>query len=137
MIQNGNKVKVHYTGKIGENVFDSSVNKEPIEFTVGSKQVIEGFENAVLGKNIGDKVSVKIEPNEGYGVVNNDLIFSVDRNQVPPDVQVGQTLQGVNPDGMPFNVAVTDIQESVVILDANHPLAGQTLEFDIEIVSFE
>lgn len=137
MIQRGNKVKVHYTGKIGEEIFDSSEGKEPIEFTLGSQEVIAGFENAIIGKNVGDKVTVTISPEEGYGDLRDDLIISVEKSQVPADVQIGHTLQGVNPDGMPFNVTVSEIQEDMVILDANHPLAGKTLEFEIEVVSFQ
>jgi FKBP-type peptidyl-prolyl cis-trans isomerase 2 len=137
MIQNGNKVKVHYTGKTNGEIFDSSEGREPIEFVVGSKQVIEGFENAVIGKNIGDEIVVEIPPSEGYGESKDDLIISVAKDQVPPDAQIGQTLQGVDPEGMPFNVMVSDIQDDVVILDLNHPLSGKTLQFTISIVSFE
>jgi len=137
MIQKGNKVKVHYTGMTDGEIFDSSEGREPIEFTVGSQEVITGFENAVLGKNIGDTVNVTISPAEGYGELRDDLIISVDKSQVPVDIQIGHTLQGVNPDGMPFNVNVSEIHDDKVILDANHPLAGKILQFEISVVSFE
>lgn len=137
MIQKGNKVKVHYTGKIGNDIFDSSEGREPIEFTVGSQEVIVGFEEAVIGKNIGDIVSVSINPEDGYGELRDDLIISVSKDQVPSDIQVGHTLQGVDKDGEPFNVTVAEIKDDVVILDANHPLSGKILEFEISIVSFQ
>lgn len=137
MIKQGNTVKVHYTGRLEDNsVFDSSNGKEPIEFQVGSQQVIEGFESAVMGLTKGDKTTVTIPSDKAYGELRNELIQQVPRNQVPQDVQVGVQLQGVNPQGQPFVVTVTEVNESSVTIDANHPLAGKNLIFDIEVVDF-
>lgn len=135
MIKKGNTVKVHYTGKLEDNqVFDSSAGRQPIEFQVGNQQVIEGFESAVLGLNKGDKTTITIEPDKAYGSVRPELIMAVPKGQVPQDVAVGVQLQGVGQNGEPFNVTVTEINESTVTLDANHPLAGKKLIFDIEVV---
>ena len=137
MIKQGNTVKVHYTGRLEDNsVFDSSNGKEPIEFQVGIQQVIEGFESAVMGLTKGDKTTVTIPSDKAYGELRNELIQQVPRNQVPQDVQVGVQLQGVNPQGQPFVVTVTEVNESSVTIDANHPLAGKNLIFDIEVVDF-
>ena len=137
MIKQGNTVKVHYTGRLEDNsVFDSSNDKEPIEFEVGSQQVIEGFESAVMGLTKGDKTTVTIPSDKAYGELRNELIQQVPRNQVPQDVQVGVQLQGVNPQGQPFVVTVTEVNESTATIDANHPLAGKTLIFDLEVVDF-
>jgi peptidylprolyl isomerase len=135
MIQKGNTVKVHYTGKLEDNkVFDSSAGRQPIEFQVGNQQVIEGFESAVLGLNKGDKTTITIDPDKAYGDIRPELIMAVPKNQVPQDVKVGVQLQGVGQNGEPFNVTVREINESTVTLDANHPLAGKKLIFDIEVV---
>ena len=137
MIKQGNTVKVHYTGRLEDNsVFDSSNGKEPIEFQVGSQQVIEGFESAVMGLTKGDKTTVTIPSDKAYGELRNELIQQVPRNQVPQDVQVGVQLQGVNPQGQPFVVTVTEVNESSATIDANHPLAGKTLICDLEVVDF-
>lgn len=138
MIKQGSTVKVHYTGKFEDDkVFDSSEGKQPIEFIVGDKQVIEGFENAVIGLEKGGKVTVNIVPEKAYGVVREELIITVPKNSVPSDVQIGSLLQGVNQTGEPFNVLVKEIKENDVLLDANHPLAGKTLNFEIEVVDFK
>lgn len=138
MITQGNTVKVHYTGKLEDNqVFDSSNGKEPIEFLVGSQQVIEGFESAVLGLTKGDKTTVNIPADKAYGELREDLLITVPKNQVPSDVQVGAQLQGIGQNGEPFNVTVKTVSESEVVLDANHPLAGKNLIFEIEVVDFQ
>ena len=138
MIQQGSTVRVHYTGKFeDQKVFDSSNGKEPIEFIVGGQQVIEGFESAVLGLNKGDKTSVTISPDKAYGSIKEDLIMTVPKSNVPDDVHIGVSLQGIGQNGEPFSVTVREINESGVVLDANHPLAGKTLVFDIEVVDFQ
>lgn len=138
MITQGNTVKVHYTGKLEDNqVFDSSEGKQPIEFLVGSQQVIEGFESAVLGLTKGDKTTVNIPADKAYGELREDLLITVPKNQVPSDVQVGAQLQGIGQNGEPFNVTVKTVSESEVVLDANHPLAGKNLIFEIEVVDFQ
>jgi peptidylprolyl isomerase len=136
MITNGSTIEVHYTGKFSDGeVFDSSIGKQPLKFTVGQGQLITGFENAVIEKNIGDKVSVTISPENAYGLVREDLIVQVTHDKMPGKVEVGQTLQAASENGHPINVTIKEVNENYVVVDANHPLAGKELVFDIEIVS--
>jgi FKBP-type peptidyl-prolyl cis-trans isomerase 2 len=134
-IENGNTVKVHYTGTFenGE-VFDSSVERnEPISFTVGTKQVIPGFENALMGMAIGESKKVTLMPEQAYGNVINEMIQEVDKTLVPPTVKVGEVLTSQTDQG-PFNVVVSEVNENTVVLDGNHPMAGKTLVFELEVV---
>ena len=134
-IENGNTVKVHYTGTFenGE-VFDSSVERnEPISFTVGSKQVIPGFENALMGMTIGESKKVTLVPEQAYGTVINEMIQEVDKTLVPPTVKVGEVLTSQTEQGQ-FNVVVREVNENTVLLDGNHPMAGKTLVFELEVV---
>lgn len=134
MIQNGSTVQVHYTGKLTDGTtFDSSVGRAPFQFQVGSFQVIPGFENCLMGKSTGDKITVTIPCDEAYGQVRNDLIVNVPKNQLPGEVEVGQSLQATN-EGQSFNVEVKEIFEDYVVIDGNHPLAGEDLIFDIEVL---
>ena len=136
MIENGNVVDVHYVGKLTDgNVFDSSEGREPLKFEVGSGQIIPGFENAVMGKTIGDKVTVTINPEMAYGEVREDLFVQLPLDKMPGDVEVGQMLQAMTDDGRATQVRVHEVNTDNVIIDGNHPLAGQDLIFDIEIVS--
>lgn len=136
MIENGNVVDVHYVGKLTDgNVFDSSEGREPLKFEVGSGQIIPGFENAVMGKAVGDKVTVTINPEMAYGEVREDLFVQLPIDKMPGDVEVGQMLQAMSDDGRATQVRVHEVNEDTVIIDGNHPLAGQDLIFDIEIVS--
>jgi len=134
MIEKGSKVKVHYTGKLEDNnVFDTSVNKEPLEFTVGEGMLIPGFENGVLGMKTGDKKTIELSVGEAYGERRDDLINEIPKNNLPENVEVGQMLQAETEQG-PITVVVTDINEETAKIDANHPLAGRKLFFDLEIV---
>jgi len=136
-VKDGDTVKVHYTGSLEDgSVFDSSENKEPLEFTLGTGQLIPGFEKAVEGMTQGDKTKVTIPANEAYGQVREDLVISVPKNNLPEDVtpQVGMQLQLNQPDGQAVPVRITEVQEEEVTLDANHPLAGEDLVFNIELV---
>ena len=136
MIENGNVVDVHYVGKLTDgNVFDSSEGREPLKFEVGSGQIIPGFENAVMGKTVGDKVTVTINPEMAYGEVREDLFVQLPIDKMPGDVEPGQMLQAMSDDGRATQVRVHEVNEDNVIIDGNHPLAGQDLIFDIEIVS--
>jgi len=137
MIQIGSTVNVHYTGKLksGE-VFDSSEGKDPLSFTIGTGQIIPGFENAIIGKNAGDKVTIEIDTKEAYGEYREDLLVKVENDQLPGPVEVGQVLQADN-GGQPVNVTVKEVNEDHVIIDGNHPLSGKDLIFDIEVVSFQ
>jgi FKBP-type peptidyl-prolyl cis-trans isomerase 2 len=138
MIQKGNVVAVHYTGKLtnGE-VFDSSEGRDPLKFQVGSGQIIPGFEDAIIGKNIGDRVTVNISPKEAYGEVREDLIVQVPLEQMPGEVEVGQSLQAQADNGQAVNVIVKEVNKDHVVIDGNHPLSGMTLEFEIEVLEIE
>ena len=134
MIEKGSKVKVHYTGKLDDNeVFDSSKDKEPLEFTVGEGQLIPGFENGVMGLNTGDKKTIELEPNEAYGPVREDLINEVPKENLPEGIKVGAALQAQTEQG-PVRVTVVELNEEIGKVDANHPLAGKKLIFDLEVV---
>ena len=136
-IQQGDTVKVHYTGTLKDGtVFDSSVEREPLEFTMGNGQLIAGFEAAVLGKAPGETVTVEIPPEKAYGPYQKEAVLEVPRDQLPSnlDPQEGQQLQLTQENGQVFNVRVTEVSEGSVTLDANHPLAGQELTFEIEVL---
>lgn len=131
------KVKVHYTGKLSSGeVFDSSVDREPIEFVVGGGQMIKGFDDGVLGMGLNEKKTLNIPADQAYGESNPALIQTLDRTQLPPDLkpEVGQTLVAGSPEGQEMHVQVTEVTEATITIDANHPLAGKELIFDIELV---
>ncbi|MBD5553211.1 MAG: peptidylprolyl isomerase [Desulfovibrio sp.] len=135
-IKNGDKVRVHYTGRLKDGtVFDSSLDREPLEFTVGTGQLIAGFENAIRGREPGEKLTVSIDPEHGYGQQDNDLVFTVSREQVPEHIplKVGTPLQLTSDKGN-MDVTITEVGPEEITLDANHPLAGKDLEFEIEIL---
>lgn len=136
-VKEGDVVKVHYTGKLtsGEQ-FDSSVDREPLEFTVGAGQMIKGFDAALPGMAIGEKKTINIPAEEGYGERSDEAIIPFPKENIPDDMKLeeGMTLTLSNQDGQPMPVIVKEIKEDVVILDANHFLAGQELIFDIELV---
>ena len=138
LAKNGDTVKVHYTGKLADGTqFDSSVDREPLEFALGEEQVIQGFDQAVIDMAVGDKKSVDIACDQAYGPHREELIIEVDKGEFPDDLkpEVGQKLQLNQPNGTHLIVVVSDVTESAVTLDANHPLAGKDLTFDIELVS--
>ena len=137
MIQNGSTVAVHYTGKLtnGEQ-FDSSVGREPLSFQIGAQQVIPGFENGIIGKNVGDKVTINIPADQAYGQIREDLYMKVPNAQLPGAVQVGQQLQAMNGQQV-INVTVTEVNEDHAVIDGNHPLAGENLIFDIEVMEVQ
>lgn len=135
--KDGDTVKVHYTGKLEDGtVFDSSEERAPLEFTIGSGQIIPGFEQAVIGMEPGEAKTATIPPEEAYGPHREDMTLTVDRGQFPEDInpEPGQQLQIQQPDGRAAVVTVSDVSASTVTLDANHPLAGQPLTFDIRLV---
>jgi FKBP-type peptidyl-prolyl cis-trans isomerase 2 len=135
--QNGDKVKVHYHGKLrsGE-TFDSSNGREPLEFTVGSGQVIKGFDDGVRGMQQGDKKTIEIPVGDAYGEKEDERVVEFPKTQFPPDLtpQVGMQLMMSDGAGQQLPVVIVEIKEDSVVLDANHPLAGQDLIFDIELV---
>ena len=134
----GDRVKIHYTGKLTNGtVFDSSAGREPLEFTLGSGQVIAGFDEAVDCMAVGEAKSILIPVDKAYGPRNEQLIMDIPRSQVPPDLdpQVDQQLQMGGPNGEVIVVKVVKVTESAITLDANPPLAGEDLNFDIELVA--
>ena len=136
-IKEGDTIKVHYTGTIADGtVFDSSKEREPLEFTIGAGKLIPGFEKAVVGMAVGDTSKVTIPSDEAYGEKREDMVIDVDKGQIPPDIkpEVGQQLQVQQKDGGAIPVVITEITDETVQLDANHPLAGQDLTFEIEVV---
>jgi FKBP-type peptidyl-prolyl cis-trans isomerase 2 len=138
MIQNGSTVNVHYTGRLTDGeVFDTSEGKDPLSFTVGTGQIIPGFENAIIGKTTGDKVTVNIPAAEAYGEIREDLVVKVPNSQLPGAVEVGMSLQAQAENGMPVNVTVKEVNEDHAVIDGNHPFAGKELIFDIEVVSVQ
>ncbi|MFO7899264.1 MAG: peptidylprolyl isomerase [Planctomycetota bacterium] len=133
----GSTVKVHYTGKLEDGtVFDSSVEREPIEFSLGSGSIIPGFEKAVIGMDPGELKTITLSPEEAYGPRDDGRVVEVERDDFPPNIdpEVGQRLQVGAEGGDRQIVTVSKVSDDSVELDANHPLAGQTLTFDIQLV---
>jgi peptidylprolyl isomerase len=138
MVETGKVVAVHYTGKLTDGeMFDTSEGRDPLKFQVGSGQIIPGFEQAIMGKNIGEKVTINILADDAYGQIREDLIVSVPKTQMPGEVEVGQPLQATGENGQAINVIVKEVTEEHVMIDGNHPLAGKDLVFDIEVVEIE
>ena len=136
-VKKGDKVKIHYTGRIKDgSVFDSSIEREPIEFEIGSGRVIAGVDKGVIGMKPGEKKEVAVPPQEGYGEYEQKLLIDVPMDKIPKDIkpEVGMRLQMVNNMGQPLPVLVTEVNDESVKLDANHPLAGKDLVFNIELV---
>ena len=137
--QNGNTVKVHYTGTLDDgSVFDSSKNRSPLQFVIGRQQVVPGFEKAVIGRSVGDKFTVTIPAAEAYGESQKDLIIEVPRSQIPPNITpqkgLGLTMQVAEGS---IDVIVSEVTDTHITLDANHPLAGENLTFEIEIIDIQ
>jgi len=130
-------VKVHYTGKLSDGqVFDSSANREPLSFQVGAGQVIKGFEDAIVGMEVEEEKSFTIGFQEAYGPVREDLIQEVSRTHLPDDLkpELGQELVAQQPNGQKVSVRVVKVDDQNITVDANHPLAGKDLLFDIKLV---
>ncbi len=133
----GNVVKVQYTGRLADgSVFDSSEESRPLQFIVGKNEVVKGFEQAVVGMVSGEKRTVTVPSSEAYGPVKPEQIEEIDLSVLPEDMEVelGSKLEVTRPDGSIFYVAVVGLTEDTVTLDANHPLAGKDLTFDIEML---
>ncbi len=134
----GDTVKIHYTGTLADGkVFDSSTGHDPLEFTIGGGQVIAGFEEAVIGMRVGESKQVTIPAEKAYGNRQEDLVIKAPREQIPPDLdpRVGQRLQMGGAGGELIQVSVTEVTATHVTLDANPPLAGKELNFQIEMVA--
>ncbi|OGW27387.1 MAG: peptidylprolyl isomerase [Nitrospirae bacterium GWC2_57_13] len=133
----GDSVVVHYTGKLADGtVFDSSRDRQPIQFKVGDGQVIPGVENAVVGMNVGDSKTAKIPSEEAYGPRRDDMVVTLDRSQLPADLdpKVGQRLELTQENDQTVLATITDLSEKNITLDGNHPLAGKELTFELELV---
>jgi peptidylprolyl isomerase len=138
--QEGNKVKVHYTGTLDNGQqFDSSRDREPLEFTLGEGKVIPGFEDAVTGMEVGDVEKVTISAENAYGERRDDLVVEVNKDELPDDAEpeVGMQLQMKHQSGQAIPVQISEVKDDIVVLDANHPLAGKDLTFEIELVEID
>lgn len=136
-VKSGDTVKVHYHGKLSSGeTFDTSAGKEPLQFEVGGGMVIPGFDQGVTGMEVGEKKTIHIPFLEAYGPRNPEMVIPMPRDRFPPDMEIelGMPLGMSDPEGHQFQVTIVEIKEDVVMLDANHPLAGQDLVFDLELV---
>jgi FKBP-type peptidyl-prolyl cis-trans isomerase 2 len=136
-VKNGDKVKVHYHGKLTDGtVFDSSLERDPLEFEVGSGMVIKGFDDGVSGMTTGQKKTINIPVNEAYGPKSQEMVIQFPKSEFPADFvpAVGLQLNMTGANGEVIPVVVAEIADDFVLLDANHPLAGQALIFDLELV---
>lgn len=137
MIENGQKVKIHYTGTLDDgSQFDSSSGRDPLEFEMGAGMVIPGFEKGVSDMQVGEKKTIHIPAEEAYGEKRDDMVMDFERSQLPeglePEVGMGLQMQG--PQGQAIPVQITAVAEETITIDANHPLAGQNLNFELELV---
>lgn len=133
-------VKVHYTGKLENGqIFDSSIEREPLEFTLGKGQLIPGFENGVLGMKISEKKTIKIPHTEAYGEVKKELFHEVGKDKLPEELklEIGMPLVSKAPDGSERQLIVSEIKDETIVVDANHPLAGKNLLFDLEVIAIQ
>ncbi len=135
--KDGDTVKVHYTGKLENGtVFDTSTDRQPLELTLGSGKIIPGFEKGITGMGVGDRKTITVLPEEAYGPSRKELIVDIKKTDLPEDITpaIGKQLQVQQKDGNPIEITITDMDEDTVTLDANHPLAGNTLLFEVELV---
>ena len=135
--KSGDTVRIHYTGTLDDGTqFDSSAGRDPLEFALGGGQVIPGFDNAVDGMTVGDSKTVTIPPEEAYGQRHEQLVQQVSRDALPDEIEpaVGMQLQSQSPEGQVMMLVVTEVGDESITVDANHPLAGQALTFEIELV---
>jgi peptidylprolyl isomerase len=137
-VKSGDTVKVHYHGRLTDGTtFDSSEGRDPLEFQVGSGQVIKGFDEGVTAMGIGEKKTVHIPVNEAYGERSEEMVVEFPKSNFPPELapEIGMQLTMTNNEGQQIPVVIIEVKEEIVVLDANHPLAGQDLVFDLELVS--
>jgi len=139
-VKKGDKIKVHYHGKLDDGTtFDSSEGRDPLAFEVGSGMVIPGFDAGVTGMEKGEKKTIKIPSDEAYGPMLNEMVMEFPKERFPEDMkpEVGMSLNMSNQEGQSFPVVIKEVKDDVVVLDANHPLAGKDLTFDLELVEIE
>ncbi len=140
MIDNGQKVKIHYTGTLDDGTkFDSSEGRDPLSFEMGAGMVIPGFETGVKDMAVGEKKSIHIPAAEAYGEVRKEMVMEFERNQLPEGLEpeAGMSLQMQGPEGQPIPVQITAVAETTITIDANHPLAGQNLNFELELIKID
>lgn len=138
-IATGSKVSIEYTLTLGDDqVIDSNVGGQPLEYTQGSGHIIPGLENALSGKKAGDNLTVTVSPEEGYGPVNEEAIIEVQTENLPADARkVGMQVQGQTPEGQTVQAKVIEMRDQTAVLDFNHPLAGKTLHFAVRVVGVQ
>jgi FKBP-type peptidyl-prolyl cis-trans isomerase 2 len=139
-VKENNTVKVNYTGKLSNGqVFDSNAGKEPVEFTLGQGQLIPGFEKGLIDMKLNEKKTITIPENEAYGAIKEGLRQEVKRTELPQEItpEVGMGLVSKTPEGQEMNLHVVEVNEESIIVDGNHPLAGQDLIFDLEVVEIK
>ena len=133
----GDTVRVHYEGQLSDGtIFDSSLEREPIEFILGQDTVIPGFEQAVIGMEVGESKDISIPPEEGFGDYSEDLVVNIEKTILPPDInpELGMQLEVSSEEETPRVFTIADIAEDSITLDGNHPLAGQEIAFKIELI---
>ena len=139
-IKQNDTVRVHYTGKLVDGqVFDSSLEREPLEFTMGQGQLIPGFEKGLLDMKVSEKKTITIPADEAYGQPRTELVQEVDKSQLPAEIkpEVGMGLVSTSPEGQEMNLMVTEVKENSIVVDGNHPLAGKDLVFDLEVIEIK
>ncbi|MFT6500443.1 MAG: FKBP-type peptidyl-prolyl cis-trans isomerase SlpA [Crocinitomicaceae bacterium] len=139
-VKENNTVKVNYTGKLSNGqVFDSNTGKEPVEFTLGQGQLIPGFEKGLIDMKLNEKKTITIPENEAYGAIKEGLRQEVKRTELPQEItpEVGMGLVSKTPEGQEMNLHVVEVNDESIIVDGNHPLAGQDLIFDLEVVEIK
>lgn len=140
-VKDKDTVKVHYTGKITSNgqVFDSSVEREPLEFTLGQGMLIPGFEKGIIDMKVNEKKTLEIPKDDAYGDVKDDLFHKVNKEQLPEEIkpEVGMGLVSKNPDGSEQQLRVSAVNDDHIVVDANHPLAGHDLTFEVEVMDIK
>ena len=138
-IADSNVVKLHYTLTVEGKVVDNTREREPFMFLVGAEQVIPGFEKAITGMKVGDKKSFQVSPDEGYGQEDPEGIDEIFREDLPPDLEpvVGMMLYATGEQGQPISGRITEVRQDSVVINVNHPFAGKTLDYDVEIVEIQ
>jgi FKBP-type peptidyl-prolyl cis-trans isomerase SlyD len=136
MIENGKKVKIHYTLTVEGQVVDSSSGKDPLEYEQGAQTIIPGLQKGLEGKAQGDKTQVTVKAGEAYGEIKPEAVVEIPKEKLGDgDFKAGMSIQGQSPDGQMFHGLIKDVREENVVVDFNHPLAGKTLTFDVEVVA--
>ena len=139
-VKENNTVKVNYTGKLSDGqIFDTSEGKEPVEFVLGQGRLIPGFEKGVISMELNEKKTINIPAAEAYGDVQKEMFHQVKKEQLPQEItpEVGMGLASKNPDGSEVQFRVAEVNDDYIVVDANHPLAGQDLTFDLELVEIK